>query len=94
MANICTKKVISTKYAIALEDGALGNIIHKDSLAEEIDQELWGAIGLLDGVQDVDYDGHFGNCIWIEIATEYDTEATWKLIYDLINQYTPATKAK
>ena len=79
--------VVSTKYVIILKDRALGDIMRKDSEAEEVDQELWGAIGLLDGVIDVDYDGHFGNNIYIEIDIEHDTKDTWKLICGLINKY-------
>lgn len=83
-----SKRVTSIKYVVVLKDKALGDIIHRDNEAEEVDQELWGTIGLLDGVIDVDYDGHFGNYIFVEIAIRHDTEATWKLIYDLINSYT------
>jgi len=50
-------------------------------------QELWETVGKVDGVENIDYDGHFGNYIYIEVDTEHDTKDTWKLIYDLINGY-------
>ena len=87
-----SKEVTSIKYVIGLKDKALLDIIYRDNDAEEADQQLWETIGLIDGVQDVDYDGHFGNYIYIEVDKEHDTEATWKSIYDLINSYTSGYK--
>lgn len=87
MTNICTKKeAVAIKYAISLKDEVILDIIHKDIDVENIGQELWSVIKVL-GVQDVDYDAAFGNYIYVTISTEHDTEDTWKLIYDLINQY-------
>jgi len=92
MTNICIKKeAVSIKYAISLKDRVLLDIMHKDIDVEE-GQGLWETIGEVDGVQDVDYDGHFGNYIYVEIDKEHDTKGTWKLIYDLINQYTIITE--
>ena len=89
MTNICIKKeAMSIKYAVSLKDRVLLDIMHKDIDVENMDQELWAIIEKVDGVQDVDYDWDFGNYIYVEIDIEYDTEDTWKLIYDLINQYT------
>ncbi len=88
MTNICTKEVVSTRYAIALKDKVLLDIMRKDNNVEK-GHELWEALGEIQGVRGDDYDGAFGNYIYIEIDIEYDTEDTWKLIYDLINQYLP-----
>ena len=87
---IHTREVVSTKYAIDLKKDKtvldIIDIIRKDGRAG-FKQELWEIIGKVDGVIDVDYDGHFGNYIYVEIDTERDTKDTWKLIYKLINQY-------
>jgi len=81
------KEVVSIKYAVSLKDRVILDIMHKDIDFENMDQELWSIIEKVDGVQDVDYDGVYGNYIYIIIDIEYDTEDTWKLIYDLINQH-------
>jgi len=81
-----SKESTSTKYAISLEGRALLDIMAKDREVEK-GQELWEIIGKVDGVLDTDYDGHFGNYIYIEVDTEHDTKTTWKSIYDLINSY-------
>ena len=78
--------VTSTKYAIALKDKALIDIMDRDRIIEP-GQELWETIGKIDGVREVDYDGHFGNNIYIEVAIAHDTKDTWKLICGLINEY-------
>ena len=78
--------VASTKYVIALKDKALLDIMDRD-MNIEIGQSLWETIGKIDGIIDVDYDGHFGNYIYVEVDIEHDTKDTWKLICGLINEY-------
>jgi len=79
--------IVSTKYAIALKgETLLLDIMIKDRNIET-GQALWETIGRIDGIIDIDYDGHFGNNIYIEIDIEHDTKDTWKLICGLINKY-------
>jgi len=87
MTKIQTREVVSTRYAILLKNKVILDIIRKDSNVEK-GQELWETIGEIQGVRGDDYDGAFGNYIYVEIDIEYDTKDTWKLIYNLINQYT------
>jgi len=85
------REATATKYTIALEDNVLLEIMDKDRDIG-VGKELWETIGKIDGVQDVDYDGHFGNNIYVTVDTRHDTEGTWKLIYGLINQYITTEK--
>lgn len=82
-----SKEVIATSYAVALRDGTVLDIDARGDISVELYQTLYTVIGKIKGVRDTDYDGHFGNYMYIEIDIKYDTEDTWKLIYDSINNY-------
>ena len=83
---IKSNEIVSIKYAIGLEDKTVLDIAIKD-MNVKAGETLWEILGKIDGVRDVDYDGHFGNYIYIEIDEDNNTPATWELIYNLINNY-------
>lgn len=85
MTNIHKREVVSTRYVIALKGKGVLDISAKDNNVGP-GKELWEVIGEVDGIQNVDYEDNY---IYVEIDIGYDTEDTWKLIYDLINQYLP-----
>ena len=84
---IKSKEAASIKYTITLKDRALLDIMNRDRDTFGEERELWEIIEKIDGVQNIDYDGHLGNYIYIEVDTEHDIKTTWKLIYDSINSY-------
>jgi len=65
--------------AIEAYDRAKGNyVFQRTGLAAELDE--------LDGVNDADYNGHFGAFVFLQIETEHDTPARWEEIEKLIRQ--------
>lgn len=52
------------------------------TLSEDIDK--------LDGVDDADYNGHFGNYIYYRVETKHDTPETHKKIQELTQAYIDA----
>ena len=80
------RKVVSTKYTIGLEDKIVLDILAKD-MNMEAGETLRELLGKIVGVLDVDYNGHFGNYIYIEVDVDHDISATWNLIYTLIVNY-------
>lgn len=82
---IISRKVVSTNYTIILEEGAMLNILTTDGTKPIA--TLWYLLGEIDGVLDVDYDGHFGNNIYLEVSVDHDTKETWKSICETINNY-------
>lgn len=59
-----------------------GSGAYKDTLHAKL-MELEG----LHGSQQVDYDGHFGNYLYITIHPSYDTPEFWKQIESTVEKY-------
>ena len=53
----------------------------------DYDNHLYHLINRVRGVINVDYNGHFGPVIFIDIETEYDDENTWSGIEMVIDAY-------
>jgi hypothetical protein len=61
-------------------DEALEDIlIFFNPLSEQLD--------MLNGITDSDYNGHFGNYIFLRIDSKYDNDETWELIEKTINDH-------
>lgn len=48
---------------------------------------LYEILDAIDGVQETDYNGHFGSNIYLDIETEYDTPKLRKKILSCIRDY-------
>lgn len=48
---------------------------------------LYEKLGELDGVADVDYDGHFGPYVFLTIEKEHDTAETKRKIREIIKKH-------
>jgi len=83
---IKSKELASSKYVIALKKGTLLKILDKENQVEDYN-ELWVILENINGVSGVEYNGHFGNYIYLEIKKEHDSSNTWRSIYDVINNY-------
>ena len=76
----CTKKqytieVDYLKIATADWEGAFEDYLHNK-------------LEMCDGVTDVDYDGHFGNAVYLTVDQEFDTPRLWQEIEKIITQHT------
>jgi len=76
----CTKKqytieVDYLKISTADWEGAFEDYLHNK-------------LEMLDGVTDVDYNGHFGNVVILNIDQEFDTPRLWQEIEEIITQHT------
>ena len=78
------KRVMSTNYALDISVEKLLAIMDKDREAED---PLYMLLIGIDGVADVDYDGHFGPHIYVTLYIEYENEDMWKSIYETIENY-------
>jgi hypothetical protein len=71
---------VHTQYCINVD---LKLIVAHDNAEQEADDwdgVLSTRLDRIEGVFDTNYNGHFGNYIWVTIATEHDNLATWKEI--------------
>ena len=76
---------VSSQYVITVN---LGLIMDSDRHCEN--ENLWEEvlstkIDKLPGVSGTEYNGHFGNFVWVTLETENDIKETWEEIKLLIN---------
>lgn len=80
----------STSYRIKFDDKKdLLIVLRKDneSCLRGDEKPLWAILANIAGVYDVDYDGHFGNCIYLTVGADHDEYSTWKKLKKCINDY-------
>jgi hypothetical protein len=82
------KMMVSVEYALTVDNDIFSKILDKDDEAgdftETLSQQL---METLDGVSEVDYDGHFGPHIYIHLDPKFDYSSTWFAVYKIINDY-------
>ena len=81
---------ISSDYAVEIETTdmlALLDYEHAFTGRAPDDEKLFDKLARLDGVDSVDYDGHFGAAIYFAIEVEFDTPATHEAITALIEAH-------
>ena len=84
------KRLTALTYVVALTEEQFAHIIKKDlKIAFEEELELDVLLSGINGITDVDYNGHYGAVIIISLDAEFDTETTWQRIKDTINGYSP-----
>lgn len=81
---ITARKAISTNYVLDIPAEKLSAIMFKDN---EVPSPLYLLLTDIDGVFNVDYDGHFGPHICMTLDIESESEDVWKVIYEIIENY-------
>lgn len=77
----------STWYSIPLPVDVFRAILSKDTAQDTFEECLYHKLGEIEGVYQVDYDGHFGSQIEVQIETELDTKFTRFEIEQTIKDY-------
>ena len=83
--NFTFKKVAtSTKYCVPY---GLEN--YKKMIDIELDEEksLYELLDSIEGIVEVDYNGHFGPNIWIEVDSDYDNLVLWSRIDRILKKF-------
>ena len=77
-------EVVSTSYAMAIEDVDDYLAIEKYEGDQDASKCLYMTLERIDGIHTVDYNGHFGAYIYLTVETEHDTKETHDKIINLI----------
>ena len=78
----------STKYSITITIPEMVKILDKDEEMIASDgKTLFNLLDELPHVTWVDYDGMFGNYIYLEVEKEGDNNKTWRIIMGIIEEY-------
>lgn len=86
-------KKTSTNYCIELtKTNDILDILAIHTKDSKYDHEpdkksLRGRLDDIEGVDDVNYDGHFGNYIYLTLDANFDEYDTWKKIQDCVNNF-------
>jgi hypothetical protein len=75
-------------YEIPVAD--LLKIMDHDSKLEnnnDWDNHVSHLINRIEGVDNCDYNGHFGHYVFVEIAADFDNEATWAEIEKVLKEF-------
>lgn len=86
-------EVTRRSYAIEIEEERFLDLLDSESYVTDNaalksgSQTLCEKLGQLDGVDDVNYDGHFGSYIYLMIDDEDDTDDLKKKINDVIEEH-------
>lgn len=78
------KEITARQYTIKID---LKAIMDSDAFYEnenQMDEMLYFKLDKLEGVSNVDYNGHFGNYIWLTVDAQYDNDELWKKIDSII----------
>lgn len=75
---------VSTSYAYGLTIEEFQKVTRKDDEEEDYERTLGAKLERLEGVRDVEYNGHFGPFIYYTIDVDHDGSKTHSDIFDLI----------
>lgn len=75
----------STNYAVQVDLGQFARLL-EDENEWFMETILADDLAKLDGVDSVEYNGHFGPCIYLRIDTEHDTSERHAEIIAIINK--------
>ena len=78
------RRVVSTNYILDITTEKLSSIMDKDC---EADHPLYMLLAKIDGIHDVDYNGHFGPHIYVTLESEYEGGDVWRTVYETIENY-------
>lgn len=81
---IISHRIASTNYVLEVSVQNLLDIMRKDM---DTEKPLYRQLIDIDGVSDIDYDGHFGPHIYLTVSQEHYNTDTWSIIYKTIGNY-------
>lgn len=82
------KEVTSTSYCVELSIEEMLTLLGSDQVAWEEDEEnLVEKLEEIDGVSEVEYNGHFGPAVYLTVDNGNDTSDTWVEIYSCIRHF-------
>ena len=84
-----TREKCSPSYSIKIADiEDYSNICDYDGeLFYEDNKQLWDRLEDISGVSDIDYNGHFGQYIWLTVEESWNSNGTWIEIFQTINDF-------
>lgn len=85
-----TREITSSSYKIKINDceDFLNICNYDDELFYEDDSRpLWKRLDDISGVDEIDYNGHFGSNVWLTVTEEYNSNGTWIDIFQTINDF-------
>lgn len=85
-----TREITSSSYRIKIDDieDFLNICGYSDELLYEDDSRpLWKRLDDIRGVDEIDYNGHFGSNVWLTVEESYNSNGTWIDIFQTINDY-------
>ena len=77
---------IVTQYEVGISEESFDAITDRD-IHESDCKQLYEQLLEIEGVYDVDYNGHFGTHIYLSIHKEHDHDDTWKVINRMVRDY-------
>jgi|WetSurMetagenome_2_1015567.scaffolds.fasta_scaffold1879984_2 hypothetical protein len=75
-------KVSKTSYYIEIEKNIFIN-----KIIEESGKCLFQKLSSIVGISNVEYDGHFGNYVFLDIGIDYDNKTTYENIINIIKKH-------
>jgi len=84
---VMDKEKLESRYAIYCPKDHLLRIMEIESSFRYEDQTLDEILRQIDGVKDIEYNGHFGPYIYLTVETDVDTDKTWKQIQTEIRKF-------
>ena len=79
------RSIVSTSYCVELAVGEMVDLIKTEKYDD--DENLVENLSLIEGVSDVDWNGHFGPIIYLTLELGNDTPWTWEEIYNCIDYH-------
>ena len=77
---------LSTKYSCEIPMDKFVAILDKDKECHW-DDSLAGKLNAIEGIIEVDYNGHFGNSLYFDVADKNDNTELWNRISEEIKEY-------
>ncbi len=74
-------------YSVEITEEQLQVVLDKDVEVDNIKLMLFAQLEDIEGVDNVDYDGHFGPYIFVKMAFVDDTQQTRDKIEEIINNF-------
>ena len=82
-----TRVRTATSYQYQISKERFTAIVDRDNEVETYAEMLCAQLEALDGVSDVEYNGHFGANIYLTVDADHDGSKTATAIFDLIWNY-------
>lgn len=78
------RECVAKQYTIEVDLRAIMDWDSQKENDNQWDDILHMQLDKIEGVENVDYNGHFGNYIWLTIEHPHDNKVTWDKIETLI----------